>query len=207
MILETMKAQYILTDIILDYREKELLEKLKSKLGVSIGNLPVDVIIGDIAIERKSFSDFEQSIIDGRLFEQLSVLKNYKIGILALELGIPERLHINSYYGAIARIISMNISILNYRNIDELAIIIERLANLDKAEHVVIKKKDRDPVFNIITSFPGIGEKRLFKIIDNFESIRDFINADKFRLANILGNKVGENIYRIVNTKLKQFKP
>lgn len=203
MILVIMRAQYILTDIILDYREKELIEKLKSRMSVSIGNLPVDIILGEIAIERKSFLDFEQSIIDGRLFEQLSVLKNYKIGILALELGVPERLHINSYYGAIAKIISMNISILNYRDMDELINIIESLAKIKTEDHVIVRKKNKNPLLNILTSFPGIGERRYVKIIENFESIKDFVNADKDRLMNVFGKKVGENLYNIMNDKLK----
>lgn len=199
-----MKKQYILTsNILIDYREKFLIAKLQNRLNINISNIPIDIIIGDIAIERKSIEDFEQSIIDGRLFQQLEILKEYRVGLLALELGLPERIHINSYYGALAKIARAGLSIINYRNLDELVEIIFNMAKEHSEERkYIVRKKEGDPIINILGAFPGIGEKRIEKIVRNYHSLKDFINSDLAKLKNVLGEKLAEKVYEIINSKI-----
>ncbi|MEM0470860.1 MAG: ERCC4 domain-containing protein [Candidatus Anstonellales archaeon] len=203
--LEIMTKQSILTsDVIVDYREVGLIEVLKARTNVVISNLDVDVIIGEIAIERKTSSDFEQSIIDGRLFDQINILKNYGKGIIALEIGFPERVHVNSYYGAIARVLKEGVSILHYRNLDELANIIDILARQnDQSPRIHISKNTDDPVRNVIMSIPGIGKRRTDMIMERFSSLREFFNSDIDTLKNLLGKSVGEKVYRLINDKYK----
>ncbi len=65
-------------EIILDYRETQLIEQLKDQLEIQVENL----IIGDIVfkrenviefcLERKTLADLASSIKDGRLHEQKS---------------------------------------------------------------------------------------------------------------------------------------
>ena len=71
-------------ELICDYREKFIIEKLKSlndnKCCIKEKNLNLgDFIIGNMIIERKTHNDLASSIIDGRYKEQSSRLKEYLV--------------------------------------------------------------------------------------------------------------------------------
>jgi len=78
------------TEITIDTREKQsliasyLIEKHQSikfeKLDIA------DYLIGNTAIERKTFSDFISSMINKRLFQQLNEIKKYPKHILIIEI-------------------------------------------------------------------------------------------------------------------------
>ncbi|MGC8538194.1 MAG: ERCC4 domain-containing protein [Candidatus Micrarchaeia archaeon] len=77
--------------VIIDHRERntELLESL-GKAGVVCELAALDIgdyIISDrLCIERKKVADFEKSIIDGRLFDQIERMKKaYELPIIILE--------------------------------------------------------------------------------------------------------------------------
>ena len=74
--------------IIVDYREKNSLvisDLVNLKIEVEFKNLPIaDYLINDIAIERKTISDFKSSIIDKRIFSQLKELRQYPKHLLIL---------------------------------------------------------------------------------------------------------------------------
>lgn len=81
--------QKIKTPIILDSREKQsfIAANLREQ-GVTIKfeTLEIaDYLINEIAIERKTFKDFQSSIIDKRLISQLENLKKYEKKLLILE--------------------------------------------------------------------------------------------------------------------------
>jgi len=75
--------------IIIDYREKNSLvasELIRLRLEVEFKPLKVaDYLINDIAIERKTVSDFIFSMIKGRLSNQLKELQQYENKLLIIE--------------------------------------------------------------------------------------------------------------------------
>ncbi len=93
--LRTQKTQKIKeTKILADYRERNSLlisELIHLGLKIEFKNLKVaDYLVNDIAIERKTVSDFISSMINRRLLKQLEELKQYKHNLLIIE-GIDEQ--------------------------------------------------------------------------------------------------------------------
>jgi len=80
--------------IIVDYREKNSLvisELINLGFEIEFRELKVaDYIVKDVAIERKTISDFVSSMINKRLFNQIQELQQYKNRLLIVE-GIDEQ--------------------------------------------------------------------------------------------------------------------
>ena len=126
--------------IIIDNRERKLMKLLEEKhpnIKFETKQLDIaDIVISeDIAIERKEGFDFVSSIMDNRLFEQCLRLKEtYTTPILILE-GLNDNvfentgMKISSIYGALAYIsYKLGISVIPTRNLEDTAIVIERIA-------------------------------------------------------------------------------
>lgn len=200
----TIKQSILTSNIVIDYRENGLIELLRSRANIVISNLPVDIVIGNIAIERKTIDDFEASIIDGRLFEQIQILKEYQHPIVAIEIGMPSRIHVNSYSGALAKLIKDGISIVRYSNLDELANIIVFLARDNQSESKIVLRKDTaNPIRSVIQSLPGIGAKRVQLIMREYPSLREFFSSDLESLQRVLGKSLGKRIYELINQRYK----
>ena len=80
--------------IVIDYREKQSLvaaELVKLGFEIKFKELKVaDYIVNNVAIERKTVSDFISSMINRRLIKQLEELQQYKNKLLIIE-GIDEQ--------------------------------------------------------------------------------------------------------------------
>ena len=190
----------VLSSIIVDYREESIIQKLKGKIRFTVSNIPVDIIVGQYAIEIKRGNDFENSIIDGRYINQISVLKQYEKRILALVDDSFNRVKPPNYYGAIASLLKLDISILRV-NEDELIEIILRLPmNTNNSAKIVHPKKEPDILY-ILSSFPGIGYKRSVMLAEHFTTIRNFANAEQDELSKLLGKSIGERVFKILNEK------
>ena len=80
--------------IIADYREKNSMvisELLAQGIEIEFKQLPVaDFLVKDVAIERKTVSDFISSMLNQRLRNQLEELQQYSNKLLLIE-GISEQ--------------------------------------------------------------------------------------------------------------------
>ena len=125
--------------IIVDQRERntELLDTLKEiGFNIDINLIPVgDYIVSDrVCIERKTVSDFESSIISGRLFDQLERLKEtYELPLIILEGDQKDfRLGNNVINGTIASVyVDYGIPILFSKSAENTA---ELIASIAKRE-------------------------------------------------------------------------
>ena len=83
------------TPIIIDTREKQSLvaaELLEQNANIKFEKLDIaDYLINDIAIERKTFSDFVSSMIDKRILKQLKEIKKYPQHFLIIEGATSQR--------------------------------------------------------------------------------------------------------------------
>ena len=179
--------------IIVDSRERnpELMARLESRgVDIELATLPVgDYILSDrVCIERKTVSDFEGSIINGRLFEQIERLKEaYKTPILILEDNGGFNLSDKVIKGAVAALyIDYGIQMLGSGSPEETADI---MADIAKREQVV---RDREPSLKgsaraytdrqfqeyVIGNLPGIGPKLAKSLLSHFKNIRNIANAD-----------------------------
>lgn len=195
--------------IIIDHRERKLfknLDKKSDKIRCETRNLEVaDIVISeDVAIERKTGSDFISSIIDGRLFEQLLLLiDTYPNPILILEgfdyLALEDTgMNLSSIYGALAYIAyKLGVAVIPTRNINDTIIVIERIAYREQVEDIKPVLSRRAPkgmsveerrVF-IVEGLLDTGPKKAKMLIEEFKTPYDVLYAIKN--TNIIYTKTG----------------
>ncbi len=203
-------TQNKLVHVIIDNREqklKALLDKKKDTITYESQQLDIaDIVVSDnVAIERKEGFDFVTSIMDNRLFEQLLRLRDtYKYPILILE-GLDDEvfentgMKISSIYGALSFIsYKLGISVIPTRNIEDTAIVIERIANREqggkdsmpilsrKAPKEMSKKERRS---FIIEGLEDIGPKKAKTLIEKFKTPYQVFKA--IRHTEILYTRTG----------------
>ena len=137
-----------LLKLIVDHRETKLirlLEEKKDKFDFEVKQLKVgDIIVSeDVAIERKTGSDYVSSIIDGRLFPQLmKMLDTYPNTILILEslnelIFETTGMNLSSIYGSLAYVAyKMGVAVIPTRDIEDTLIVIERIAYREQIEDI-----------------------------------------------------------------------
>jgi len=202
-------SQKDLLHVIIDNREqklKHLLDKRKDTITYDSEQLDIaDIVISeDVAIERKEGADFISSIMDNRLFEQLMRLKdNYKHSILILE-GLNDAvfentgMKISSIYGALSFIsYKLGISVIPTRNLEDTAIVIERIAYREQVKDGMpllsrkapksMSKKERRTF--IIEGLVDIGPKKAKALVDRYKTPHQIFKAIKH--TEILYTKTG----------------
>ena len=176
--------------IIIDTREKKLIEKLKDKkesIEFEVQQLDVaDIIVSqNVAIERKEGFDLLSSLVDNRLFEQIYRLKEaYPKPVLIIEklndevfnnTGIKK----SSIYGALCKIsCDLGVSIIPTRNLDDTIIVIERLAyreQVKRGEALISRKAPKNMSLEerrafIIEGLLDIGPKKAKVLIEKFKT-------------------------------------
>ncbi|MFX1567316.1 MAG: DEAD/DEAH box helicase [Promethearchaeota archaeon] len=188
-------------------------------LNLKLEQLAVaDYVISErVGIERKSAKDFNDSIIDGRLFKELSELReHFSRPILILE-GDPledSNINENALYGAITAII-INLGIIIYRTEDtlETAKFIYQLA---KKEQSISKSSlklrfDKAPIETsqlleyIVAGIPGVNTLRAKNLLKDLKTLQNIFLADIPDLTKIenVGKKIAQQIYKISRYKYK----
>lgn len=215
--LRTQKARKIKeTKIIADYREKNSLlisELIHFGLKIEFKNLKVaDYLINDIAIERKTVSDFISSMINKRLLKQLEELKQYKNRLLIIE-GIDEQelynddnhlgINANAIRGfLISILIKHKIPIIftkNYEDSAKFILVISKRKPRELSLNVSKKSLDKKERLQfILEGFPGIGPKTARKLLEKFKTIKNIANASEQELKEVIGKKA-EILKELIN--------
>ncbi|MBW6442632.1 hypothetical protein K0A97_02515 [Patescibacteria group bacterium] len=211
--------------IIVDTREKNfhLVEELES-LGIEVEIKPLkvgDYIVKDVVIERKTISDFINSMLSRRLLIQIEELIQYPNRLLIIE-GFEEQelypdesliingkgIHPNSIRGFLLSILlKYKVPIIFTKDYKDTA----------KFFSVILKRKTQEMSLNankktlnskerkefILEGFPGIGPKTSKKLLENFGTLKEFINAPEEDLKKILGKKT-EGIKKIIEGEYKE---
>ena len=173
------------------------------------------IISNRVGIERKSGSDFNDSLMDGRLFDELINLnKNFKRSILILE-GDPfqnTNINHNSLYGAISSIIlNMGITIYKTRDSRETAMFLYQLAKKEqtRSESKIKLRFDKAPVDNshlleyIIGGVPGINSSRAKRLLKAMKTLQTIFTSDIGDLMKVdgIGRKIAQEIYKLSRYK------
>lgn len=206
--------------IIIDHRERELVKELaRRKIKYDIKQLVIaDIIIKNIGIERKTQQDFINSIIDGRLIQQLIVLKeNFDIPLLVIEgednIYTLRKMHPNAIRGMLASIaIDYQIPIIHTRSLNDTCSLIETILKRmerGKVSFPLLKKrkpltlKERQEL--VIESFPGIGPTLAKSLLKEFKSVKKIINAEEKKLQNVekIGPKKASEIKKVIEEEYK----
>ncbi|MGC8687824.1 MAG: ERCC4 domain-containing protein [Candidatus Micrarchaeia archaeon] len=203
--------------LIIDNRERninilKILEQTEA--SIEFQNLPVgDYILSDrICIERKTIRDFETSIIDGRLFDQINRIKDYyESPILLIEGEEEYKLNRNVIEGTLIAIYTdYNIPIIFSKNPEDTSRILYMIAKreqINKKREPSQKGKNRmytneDFQISIIGNLPGIGTKLAKQLLEHFGNIKNIANANIEDLTKVekIGKKKANHIFNIINS-------
>jgi ERCC4-type nuclease len=200
--------------VIVDYREKNSLvasELISLGLEVEFRELKVaDYLVNDIAIERKTISDFISSMLSKRIIRQLEEIQQYEKKFLIIE-GIEEQelysddrtdgIHANAIRGFLLSIIlKFKVPIIFTKNFQDTAKFIDVLARKKVKESSLnvskktLNKKERMQF--ILEAFPGIGPKTAKKLLEEFKSIKNIMNTQIEELEKIIGKKA--EVFRLI---------
>ena len=190
--------------ILADIHEKNslvLANLIELGADVEIQSLEIgDYIINNIAIERKTASDFISSMISKRLQEQLNQIQQYEKKLLILEGNINSQEHSNLNPNAIkgqilAILTHYNIPIIFTKNSEESADYLLLLAKQqlngiqESSLHSRKPESKAEQIQYIIESFPNIGPKNAKALLKKFGSIKNIINASAEELEKEIGKK------------------
>ncbi len=210
--------------IIIDSRERntELISALENRgIEAAIKTLAVgDYIVSDrVGIERKTVSDFESSLMNGRMFEQLARLKEaYERPILLIE-GSREdfRLKQNVVFGAIISMyIDDNLQVLLSEGIDDTADMLLSLAKHEQSGRTRMPSlkggahayTDSEYQEYMVGNLPGVGPKLAKALLSHFGSIRNIASSDMEDLLKIdkIGKVKAKRILDILNVDYEDAK-
>ncbi len=179
------------------------------------------VLSKEVCVERKTIEDFINSMIDGRLFNQMIDLReNYEKPLIIIEGNMNEiftirNMHKNSIIGAITSIaLDYNIPILNTKNDKETA---DYLYVIAKREQIAREKEislrigrkgltiqEQQQYF--IEGLPLVGPTMAKKLLEKFGSIKEIINASEKQLQEVenMGGKKAKKIKKIIEEEYKK---
>lgn len=201
--------------IFADYREKGtgvIKELINQGANIRLDMLKTaDYILSPrVGVEFKTAEDFVQSIIDGRLLDQLKQLrKDFARPILLIEgpqkLYSVRNVHPNAIRGMLATIaVSFGIPILYAKNAQETAAQLITIAKREQelkrdewtphAEKRVTSVKEQQEY--VISSLPGVGPQLAKNLLKHFKNVKNTINASEEELKKVhgVGDKIAKSI-------------
>jgi len=204
--------------VIMDYREKNSLAySTLIQLGaeVEVRELKVaDYIANDVAVERKTISDFISSMLSKRLTSQLKNLQQYRNRLLIIE-GIEEHelysdeiqnegVHPNAIRGFLLSIIlKYKTPVIFTKDAEDTARFIFVLAKREEKEASLnVSRKDlskKERMQFILEGFQGIGPKTAKKLLSHFKTLKEIFEASAEELREIIGAKA--EVFRLIEEK------
>lgn len=195
------------TEIIIDSREKNSLvpaELIGLGHTIILKQIKVgDYIANNTIIERKEIKDLFLSIQNKRIWKQLEEIKQYPNYILIIEGDIyTQKIHPNIFRGFILSVATkFKIPIIFTKHPKETAQYISILANKKEKNEILTPTKKQftkqSIQINILQTFPKIGQKTAIKLLKEFKTIKNTINASEEKLKTTLGKKTNEFIKTI----------
>lgn len=180
-----------------------------------------DYLLSDrVAAERKTSQDFIMSIMDGRLFDQLSRMKDcFPSTLLIIEGGSlfdqTINIHENAIRGALASIaIDMSVPIIwteNQMETAKMLLAIAKREQLDMNKSVSIRGKKKFRSMNqqqefLISGIEGINTSKAKSLLKQFSTPHKIFTASEEDLKNAdgIGPGIAKKIRKIVNSKYEK---
>ena len=196
--------------IVVDHREyrSNVVRNLVTK-GTFVEPQQLDVgdyiLSSRIGVERKEVDDFLESLIRGKLFKQISRLRDtYSRPVLILEgenLLTKRNINHNAIFGSLASIsVDYGIPVLTTKDASEtadlLCVIAKREQREDKKDVAIRGEKTmmslRERQQFLIEGLPNVSAVIAKRLLSHFGSIKDIANASEKELKEVDG--VGKNI-------------
>lgn len=199
---------------------KVLRELDKLDVVIEVKSLPVaDYQVSDeVGIERKTAKDFVGSIIDKRLYKQAKELvENFRKPVIILEGDelYSSLINPNAIRGALASIaVDFGIPIIPTRSEEDTAAMVMRIAvreqMQDKSPIQVRTEKKPLTLYEqqlyIVESLPNIGPVTAKKLLAEFGSVKNIINASQSELKSVegIGDKIAKGIIEVVDSGFRK---
>ncbi len=210
--------------VVADFREKNsvILRKLSEmNVDIELKNLEIGdyVLSEDVCIEVKTITDFVNSLIDGRIFNQAINLKNYYTNPFIIIYGQEDMFSIrnvnpNALRGLIISLINdYKIPLIFAKNAIDAANYIYLLIKQEqeiKKKNIILHKKKPKSIKEIqeyiISAIPGIGYTLAKPLLKEFKTIKNIANAkiEELAMLPLIGEEKSKMIYRIFNEEYKE---
>jgi Fanconi anemia group M protein len=209
-------------EIFVDEKESRTsIADILTELGaiVRVKTLPVgDFIISERAvIERKSRSDFESSITDGRLFKQAeNMIDNFEKCIVIIEgEEFEERVNRNALLGAISSLIlDYGIQVFFTRDLEGTAEMVFALAKREQlGKRVEVRLKGNKKAYSlaqqqqmIVECLPMVGPRLAKALLKKFKTVENVAKASEqeFREVEKIGKKKAKLIKRVLSEEFRE---
>jgi Fanconi anemia group M protein len=172
------------------------------------------------AVEFKTVEDFAQSIIDGRLLEQLKNIKqHYDRPVIIVEgsqdLFKVRNIHPNAIRGMLATIaVSYGVPIIYTKDVKDTAAQLVAIARREQAlqkdtwqphaEKKAITIQEQQEY--IVSSLPNVGLNLAKELLQNFKSVKNVVNAseEQLKLVEGVGEKKAKSIKDAVEKEYQE---
>jgi len=205
-------------NITADFREKGsavIKQLIDDGIDMDLKQLKVgDYLLSDqCCVEYKNVSDFIDSLIDGRLLQQVKDLKqSYPKPLIIVEgqqdMYSVRNVHPNAIRGLLATItVSFGVPILQTKNSIDTANMLTAIAKREQNSTVKeFSMHSRKPLSvkeqqeYIISALPGVGPTLAKPLLKKFGSVKGVISADADNLKEIdlIGKKKATDIYSLI---------
>ena len=191
--------------ILADHREKDnKVVKELINLNISVRTTQLThadyIISGKVAVEMKKVPDFVNSLVDGRLIEQVKELKqNFARSILIIEgegdIYAARNVHPNAIRGALSSIVlGFGVPIMYTKDpVDTaalLAVMAKREQHSDSKElslHTNKPMSMKEQQEYLVSALPGIGLGTARTLLEHFGSIKNLVNASEDDIKELKG--------------------
>ncbi|MFH1849341.1 MAG: DEAD/DEAH box helicase [archaeon] len=185
---------------------------------ISLQMLPIaDYIMSSrVAVEYKTVHDFVDSIVDGRLLQQVRAMKDsYERPLIIVE-GVEDiysirRVHANAIQGVMITIaVNYGVAIIRTKNHKESASFLYNIARREQDEagrdftpHGRKPLTLREQQEYIVSALPGIGGTLAKPLLRAFGSVKKILNAkeDKLRKVDLIGEKKAKKIREVMDAR------
>jgi Fanconi anemia group M protein len=205
--------------IVIDTRElRSSVAKKLFELGAEVVTEPLEVadfILSDhVAVERKTIDDFIQSIIDGRLFEQMEHLKKcFEKPIVIVEgdedIYSIRQIHPNAIRAAISAIaVDFRVPIIYTQSEEDTALFLYTIAKREQIENKkeVNIRGEKKPLTDkflqeyLVAGLPGIGVGIARNLLKHFKTVQKVFTANEEELKKVekIGKKKAKKMREIL---------
>lgn len=187
--------------IIIDKRERNSLiiaNLVEQKANIEFEQLKIaDYLVGETAIERKTFSDFAQSMINKRLQNQLKEIQKHKKYLLIIEGFYYNYSKLNIHENAIrgmllSTIIDYNVPLIFTEDENDTSKFLILLAKKqEKLKQTTSLRPTKSSISTaqqkqfILEGFPGIGPTTAKKLIEKYQTLDKIFRTDEQEIINL----------------------
>ncbi len=202
--------------ILVDVREPERIVEMLKSMGVelhkrrlSIADYVITHSSYSIAVERKNANDYVNSILDGRLFDQVyNLSKSYEVSFICI-IGTPDfdRLKKEAFLGSLLSIALKTkgrVVPVQFENEFDFCLALKLLnrqvENGKVTAFPMLRKFKVEDSIAMLTAIPGIGVEKARRLLNRFGSVYNIVNASIADLMKVegIGEKQAKRIYNFV---------